>query len=170
MSETASAASADSSALASVLGKIPSGLFIVSGRSIDGQETGLLASWAQQASFEPPMITVAVNRSRYLNDWLRTNPVIGLNLVAEGQKEFLKHFGAGFEPGAAAFAGLNVIRGTTGVALLADSIGWLEGRITSHLETGDHVIYAVALLNAGTGERFAAGSPWVHIRKNGLKY
>lgn len=170
MSETPSTPAADSTVLASVLGRIPSGLFIVSGRSADGQETGLLASWAQQASFEPPMITVAVNKSRYLNGWLRESPVLGLSLIAEGQKELLKHFGAGFEPGASAFAGLNVIRGTTGVPLLVDSIGWLEGRITGHLETGDHVIYAVALLNAGTGERFTTGSPWVHLRRNGLKY
>lgn len=130
----------------------------------------MLASWVQQASFEPPMVTVAVNRSRYLNDWLAEKPQIVLNLIGESQKQFLGHFGQGFEPGEAAFDGLKINRGQTGLPILSDALGFLEGNIVSRLETGDHMIYAVQLVGAGAGADLASRKPMVHIRKNGFNY
>lgn len=156
--------------IGAVLGRTPSGLFILTARAADGRETGLLASWVQQASFEPPMVTVAVNRKRYVHDWLGESPQVALNLVGEGQKQFLKHFGAGFEPGAPAFDGLTIRRGETNVPLLADALGYLEGHVRGQLETGDHVVYAVEIVAAGQGPGFAATPPWVHVRKNGFNY
>ena len=76
----------------SVLGRVPSGIFIVTA-SHEGQETGMLTSWVMQAGFEPPMITVAVKQGRYLADWLSANAPFALNVVAEHQKSILSHFG-----------------------------------------------------------------------------
>src|SRR5258706_383723 len=51
--------------LALALGRVPSGLFILT--VCDGQrETGMLASWVQQCSFEPPQVSVAVKHGRDL--------------------------------------------------------------------------------------------------------
>ena len=46
------------SKLTPVLGRIPSGVFILVGGDGAGRRTGLLTSWVQQASFEPPQVTV----------------------------------------------------------------------------------------------------------------
>ena len=59
------------SRLAPVLGRVPSGVFILVAGDGSGLRTGLLTSWVQQASFEPPQVTIAVNKSRYLIDWLK---------------------------------------------------------------------------------------------------
>ena len=59
------------SRIAPVLGRIPSGVFILVAGDGTGRRTGLLTSWVQQASFEPPQVTIAVNKSRYLIDWLQ---------------------------------------------------------------------------------------------------
>lgn len=157
------------SSLAAVLGRVASGLFVVTARSVEGLETGLLASWVQQASFEPPMLTIAINRKRYLHRWLESSPVLGVSVIGEGQKELLKHFGAGFEETEFAFEGLDIDRGATGVPLLRNVLGSLEGVVEGSLPTGDHVIYAVRITAAQVGA-LAGGAPWVHIRKNGLKY
>lgn len=157
------------STLAAVLGRVASGLFVVTARSVEGLETGLLASWVQQASFEPPMLTVAINRKRYLHRWLESSPVLGISVIGEGQKELLKHFGAGFEESELAFEGLDIVRGATGVPLLQHSLGSLEGVVDGSLSTGDHVIYSVRITSAQVGT-LSGGAPWVHIRKNGLKY
>jgi flavin reductase (DIM6/NTAB) family NADH-FMN oxidoreductase RutF len=156
--------------IGAVLGRTPSGLFVLTARSADGRETGMLASWVQQASFEPPMVTVAVNRKRFLHEWLSVTPHVALNLIGEGQKQFLKHFGSGFEPNEPAFDNVPLTRGATGVPLLAEALGYLEGRVTGNVEAGDHIIYAVEVLAAGTGPHFAGTQPWVHIRKNGFGY
>jgi flavin reductase (DIM6/NTAB) family NADH-FMN oxidoreductase RutF len=156
--------------IAPVLGRTPSGVFILTAKHTDGRETGALVSWVQQASFSPPMVTVAVNQKRYLHDWFRDSPAVVLNLVGDSQKHFLKQFGAGFGPDEPAFEGMSLIRGETGVPILADAMGYLEGVVKSQLETGDHVIYAVEITAGGTGPDFDTGKPMVHIRKNGMNY
>ena len=94
---------AEKEQIAPVLGRIPSGVFILVAGDNANQKTGLLASWIQQASFEPPQVTVAVNKSRYLNDWLATGSAVTLNQVRKGDSVLFKHFGKGFEPDVDAF-------------------------------------------------------------------
>jgi len=156
--------------VAAVLGRVPSGLFILTAQSPEGDETGLLASWVQQAGFDPPAITVAVNKSRYLNDWLAKSPRVAISVVGESQKEYLGHFGRGFEPGEPAFEGLDIARTSHELPVLADSLGWLAGEVTGSVEAGDHVIYAVRISESSAGPRIADEKPWVHLRKNGLGY
>lgn len=156
--------------IAPVLGRIPSGVFILTAKHADGRETGLLTSWVQQASFSPPMVTVAVNRKRYLKDWLAESPGLVLNLVGDHQKQFLKHFGAGFAPDEPAFEGVSTSRTPTGLPVLTDAMGHLEGVVRGQIETGDHVVYAVEIIAAGEGPTFSESKPMVHVRKNGYNY
>ena len=156
--------------LGPVLGRIPSGVFILTAQNSAGCETGALVSWVQQASFAPPMVTVAVNRKRYLIDWLEQSPQVVLNLVGEGQKHFLKHFGAGFGPDEPAFEGLTIHRTAAGLPVLAEALGVLEGTVRAQLSTGDHVIYAMEITAARCGAGFPDMKPMVHIRKNGFNY
>ncbi len=158
------------SELALVLGRVPSGLFIATARSASGEETGMLASWVQQAGFEPPTITVAVKTKRYLNDWLGTAPRLAVCVIGESQKELLSHFGKGFEPDEPAFEGLTIARTGSGLPVLTDCLGWLAGDVIGHVDAGDHVVYVVKLSEAGRGLRLDDEKPWVHIRRNGLGY
>jgi flavin reductase (DIM6/NTAB) family NADH-FMN oxidoreductase RutF len=54
---------------AAALGRIPSGLFILTARR-GTLETGMLASWVQQCSFDPPLVMAAIRRGRILESWL----------------------------------------------------------------------------------------------------
>src|SRR5947209_8273777 len=94
--------------LGQALGRVPSGLFILT-VSHEGRSTGMLASWVQQAGFEPPMITVAVGIQRYAGDWIASSRRFTLNQLAAGGKSFLRHFGRGFPPHAPAFEGLRLL-------------------------------------------------------------
>src|SRR5262245_10611743 len=105
--------------LARALGRVPSGLFILTVRS-GGAETGMLASWIQQCSFSPPQVVVAVNKERYLRDWMTPETPFVVNVLADGQMAIVKHFARGFEPGQPAFEGLEIARTDGGaVHLLA---------------------------------------------------
>lgn len=157
-------------AVGSVLGRTPSGLFVLTARGPDGSQTGMLASWVQQAAFDPPAVTVAIRKGRYLHEWLHSCPEVALNLIGETQKKLLGHFGKGFEPHEEAFADLATHHAANGLTVLGDTLGWLEGRVTDQLETSDHVLYLVTLTGGGAGPRLEAERPWVHIRKNGFNY
>lgn len=156
--------------LASVLGLVPSGLFILTAGDGEGRETGMLASWVMQAAFDPPSLTMAVNRKRYLTEWLSKSPQVVLNLLGEKQTDMLKHFGRGFEPDADAFEGLATTQAANGVTALSDCLGYLAGRVTDTLAAGDHLVYLVEVTDAAHGSRFGEETPYVHIRKDGLKY
>jgi len=169
-SSTPVAASRDREAIGAVLGRAPSGLFVLSAGDGAGLETGMLASWVQQASFDPPMVSIAVNRDRYLIDWLGGHPRLALSIVAASQKDVLKHFGKGFPPGEPAFEGLSIVRGATGLPMLADSIGGLDGEIAGRIDAGDHVLFLVRIESAVAGTLLDSAQPTVHVRRNGFRY
>ncbi len=152
--------------LHAVLGRIPSGVFILTAGAGD-RATGMLASWVMQAGFEPPMVTVAVKHGRYVADWLTSGEPFALNLVGEHQKQLLKHFGRGFEPGEPAFEGLEICHSADGVPILVAAVGHLECEPTSHVDSGDHRIFVARITD---GEITHDIPPMIHVRKSGSHY
>ena len=150
-----------------VLGRVPSGIYILTVGT--GQRaTGMLASWVMQAGFEPPMVSVAVNRERYVCEWLTAGEPFILNLVGESQKVFLRHFHEGFPPGAPAFDGLKIAHCPRGVPILCDALGHLECEPAGHMDSGDHRVFLGKVVRGRLLD--ADRQPMVHIRRSGAKY
>jgi flavin reductase (DIM6/NTAB) family NADH-FMN oxidoreductase RutF len=156
----------DNESLASALGRIPSGLFILTARHGD-QEIGMLVSWVQQCSFEPPQVTIAVKKGRDVLDWLSDGSPFVLNVLPEGAKALIGHFGKGFESGQPAFEGVKVTRERGSVPVLLAAHAYLACRVVSRVEAGDHMLVIGRVLG---GAVLNPGHPTVHVRKNGLKY
>lgn len=156
----------DVEAIAAALGKVPSGIFILTARNGD-QETGMLASWVQQCSFDPPQISVAVQRGRFVHTLLPDGAAFALNVVAADSSKFLKHFGKGFEAGEPAFDGWTIDRTPAGAAALREALAHLDCRVVGRCDAGDHELVIGRVVG---GRLHGDGKPMVHIRKNGLKY
>lgn len=155
-----------SESLAAALGRVPSGLFVLTARSGD-RETGMLASWIQQCSFSPPQITAALNNQRYALEWLEPGAVFVVNVIPEGGKALVAHFGKGFEPGEPAFNGLDVRRDGEAPPVLLAAHAYLVCRVAHRVPVGDHTL-VVGAVTAGAVLHDA--KPTVHTRKNGLRY
>jgi flavin reductase (DIM6/NTAB) family NADH-FMN oxidoreductase RutF len=149
-----------------VLGRVPSGIFILTVGSGD-RATGMLASWVMQAGFDPPMVSMAVRKGRYVEEWITGGAPFNLNLVADKQFDMLKHFGKGFEPGVPAFEGVNVRHCARAVPILTDCLGHLECEPETHCDSGDHRIFVAKVVRGGLQHEVA---PMVHIRKSGRNY
>jgi flavin reductase (DIM6/NTAB) family NADH-FMN oxidoreductase RutF len=153
---------------ANALGRIPSGLFVVTACGPGGRETGLLASWVQQCSFEPPQVSVAVRKSRYLLDWLTDGAAFGVSVIPEGGKVLVKHFAHGFGPDEPAFDGLGGERFPGSAPLLSDAHAILDCRVAGRADAGgDHVLVVGRVVG---GRVLHDGRPTVHVRKSGLNY
>jgi flavin reductase (DIM6/NTAB) family NADH-FMN oxidoreductase RutF len=153
--------------LVAVVGRIPSGIFILSANH-EGQETGMLASWVMQAGFDPPMITVAIRHGRYVADWLTAGAPFALNVVAENQKPILSHFGRGFEPGIPAFDGLDIKHDERGVPiLLTGTLGHVVCEPRKHMDSAEHHIFLAKVVG---GELSEDVPPMLHVRKSGAHY
>ncbi len=157
------------SPLGRALGRVPSGIFILTVRQ--GEKcTGMLASWVQQAGFEPPMLTVAVRSDRFVGNWIVESGRFTLNQVAAGQKGLIRHFARGFEPGDNAFEGLALHEATEarGGPVLADALGFLDAELEDRLEGKDHRVYlARVVAGAILHEEL---EPMLHVRHNGFHY
>lgn len=156
--------------MAPILGRIPSGVFILVAGDGNGRTTGMLASWVQQASFEPPQVTVAVNKARYLNAWLQDGSCVTINQVSKGEHSLFKHFAKGFEPDENAFQDVATTEAANGLPHLTAAMASMEGTVVSRMEAGDHIILLIEIGRAVAHQEPADFDPFVHVRKNGFSY
>lgn len=148
--------------IAVALGRVPSGLFVVSWREGEA-DRGMLASWVMQAGFAPPLLSVAIAESRDLLAAIDRGQPFAVSVLAESQRGLLARFG---KPGPDAFAGLDVQRTASGLAALPDAAAWMECRTATRAAHGDHVVVIAEVVAAGG----AGGEPAVHVRRHGLRY
>src|SRR5258708_33808962 len=99
------------------LGRIPSGLFILTARR-GTEETGMLASWVQQCSFEPPLVMAAIRRGRVLEAGLHPGDHFVLNILDDSQTDMIVYFGRGIAPAENVFARLSLERPPDATAAL----------------------------------------------------
>ncbi len=156
----------DANGLEAALGRVPSGLFVVTARQGD-RETGMLASWVQQCSFDPPLVSLAVQPARYLATLLPDGAAFVVNILAHGQKELFKHFGKGFGPDEPAFAGLDLDRTPEGVPVLRAALAHLDCRVAGRCPAGDHELLIGRIV---AGRLHDDATPAVHVRKSGMRY
>jgi flavin reductase (DIM6/NTAB) family NADH-FMN oxidoreductase RutF len=155
-----------SESLAAALGRIPSGLFVLTARN-GNDETGLLVSWVQQCSFDPPQVSVALNKNRDALEWLADGATFALNIIPEGGKSLVAHFGKGFAPGEPAFEGLKVTRERDMPPVLLAAHAYLVCQAVNRVDGGDHMLVIGRVI---AGAVLHDGKPTVHLRKNGLRY
>lgn len=127
----------------------------------------MLASWVQQCGFSPPLISVAIRGDRFLAEWLGEGASFTLNILDDSQTDMIVHFGKGFQPDQDAFAGLEIIRGESSAVVLEESLAYLDCRVESRYQPGDHLLIIGRVVG---GRMLSEGHPMVHIRKNGMHY
>lgn len=148
------------------LGRIPSGIFILTARNGEA-ETGMLTSWVQQCSFTPPLVTVAVRKDREINGWLAPGSLLVLNILDEDQTDMIAHFGRGFAPGEPAFVGIPVDSLAGGPPVLREALAYLACQVVQVHPAGDHSLYITQVTG---GRMIGGGKPMVHVRKSGQHY
>ena len=154
-------------ALAAALGRVPSGLFIVTARRGEA-ETGLLASWVQQCSFDPPQVSLCLRRGRELNAWMEDGAAFTINILEDdGGTDLIVRFGRGFALDEPAFEGLEVERPGGAAPVLREALAYLECRVVARHDAGDHELF-IGRVTAGA--MLGDGKPMVHVRKSGLHY
>jgi flavin reductase (DIM6/NTAB) family NADH-FMN oxidoreductase RutF len=153
--------------LAPALGRIPSGLYILTVENGD-RATGMLASWVQQAGFDPPMVSVAIRRDRHVADWVAAAGRFALSQLAVGSKALIRHFGRGFAPEADAFEGVELRRDARGGPVIATALAYLDAEVAGELAAGDHRIFVARIVAGGLLQSEA--EPLLHVRANGFHY
>ncbi len=170
--------------MALALGRIPSGLFILTAgfepgpdRAADAREaglpatpTGMLVSFVQQIGLEPPVVSVAMGHERWTTDLVRRTGVFCLSVLDAESSGLLKHFARGFEPGQTAFDGLETAVSADGVPYPVAACAHLECRVVGEARWSDHTLIAAEVVAGDLGHAESERTPSIHLRRNGLSY
>lgn len=128
-----------------VLGRFASGVTVVTARDEHGRDHGMTVSAFSSLSLEPPMVLVCIAKNATMHDMLVRCQHFGVNILAAGQEALSRRF-AGADPNR--FEGVGFERGSTGVALLEESLAHLECRVAATYPGGDHTIITGEVLHA----------------------
>ena len=148
------------------LALIPSGVFVLA-TAHEGRREAMLASFIQQAGFDPPMIVTAIQHSRPINRMIRESKQFAVSIMGKDSKKSLQRFWQGVPDEGDPFQGLDTSLHDTDIPVLNDAVGFLECKLRGATEAGDHWIVIGEVVNGG---RVEVGEPFVRIRTNGFDY
>ena len=156
------------SGLDRVLGRISSGLYIVTAKK--GQVTSaMLASWVMQAGTAPFGVAIAVAKDRAIESLLQVNDSFVLNVLEAGHyRPLMKHFAKRFTPGEDRFADIETREAHNGSPILAQALAYLECRVNRRLDCHDHWVIYGHVSHGRVANR--DGLTAVHHRKVGNHY
>ncbi|MFN8672224.1 MAG: flavin reductase family protein [Candidatus Sericytochromatia bacterium] len=147
------------------LGKVASGLYVVTSKN-GNDLVGFTASFLVQVAFEPPIVAVSMKKGRASFDAIMSRKEFVVNIMT---KDTMKLVGAFANPkNETPFDGVAMTEKTLGLPVLTDSLAYLECKVHSTSEVGDHVVVFGEIVNGDLLKE--DGEPATHVRKNGFSY
>jgi flavin reductase (DIM6/NTAB) family NADH-FMN oxidoreductase RutF len=118
-----------------VLGRLPTGVVVVTGGGPD-QPSALVVGSFMSVSLEPPLVAVCVAKTSTSWPAIEAGGSFCANILGEGQEDLAKRFA---RSGGDKFAGVGWTPApATGSPLLDDVAAWIDCRIYTRYEAGDH--------------------------------
>lgn len=155
----------DKARVGPAIGRLASGVYIVTVQGEDKQMDGMLATWITQAGFEPPSLVVSVNKKRDILKFLEIGKTFTINVLSKNNMDIFKAFAKPHNDGK--FDGLALKEGVTSGPAFANAVSYMSLRVQSLTEAGDHVLVVGEVTD---GELLNADEPMTHLRKDGFQY
>lgn len=119
------------------MGRLATGVTVVSVRAADGRAAGMTASAVASLSLEPPMVLVCVGHAGVLHQALTSAEIFGIAILAEDQEATSRRFATRETQH---FDGLDCAVSPGGLPVLPGTLAYLECRRRASLPGGDHTI------------------------------
>jgi flavin reductase (DIM6/NTAB) family NADH-FMN oxidoreductase RutF len=106
----------------------------------EGRPAGCIVTYVTAASITAarPRLVVLTSHENLTHELLEQSRVLAVHPVARGQEEWVRRFGFLSGRDADKFEGVAWEAGRTGAPLLAEALGFLEGRVLASMDCGDH--------------------------------
>jgi flavin reductase (DIM6/NTAB) family NADH-FMN oxidoreductase RutF len=128
---------------------------------VGGNAAGLTVDSLVSLSADPPLVGIALGRHAALHELLREAGSFALSILASDQEHLAQHFARGVPP-IAHWTGIDTTSGELGAPLLDGAMGWIECRLVSQHEVGDHTLF----VGEATSVRRGPGrEALVHLRR-----
>lgn len=134
--DTSPSAPFDAARFRQVLGHFPTGVTVVTGAAPDGP-VGLAVGSFTSVSLEPPLVAFCPGRTSSSWPAIRDSGSFCVNILAEDQEDVCRVFASKAED---KFSGLGWKPSAFGNPVLDDVLAWIDCRVESVHEAGDHWI------------------------------
>jgi len=151
--------------LGKALGKIASGLYVITAR-IEGAPLGMLCSFVEQAGFAPPMISVAVGHDRPISAALKGDGLFGVNILARSNADLMKTFARPNAPNA--FTTHLLAPNSYDLPEFTEAWAFLACKVVGSLATGDHTVYVAEVLDGSLHKENEEAM--IRVRAHGFGY
>lgn len=138
--------------LAEALKRITSGVYIITTR-YKNRINGMTAAWVSRVSFSPPMICVAIGKTRYTHELIQKSRIFAVNILGENQIDIGKHFGFKSGRDINKFKGIPYEIKVTGAPVLKETAGYLDCKVNGSCEAGDHTVFIGKIMDAGVNPK-----------------
>jgi 3-hydroxy-9,10-secoandrosta-1,3,5(10)-triene-9,17-dione monooxygenase reductase component len=157
-----------------VMGRFATGISVVTtfdGPGDGARPAGITVNALSSVSLDPPLIMVALDRSRFITPMVRASGRYAVNVLGEDQQALSDCFAhAAVSPGREEFCGAPWTRGPTGLPLVDGSIATLECSVVETFSAGDHDLFIgrVDSLDAA-GADGPEAAPLLYFRRRYLR-
>jgi flavin reductase (DIM6/NTAB) family NADH-FMN oxidoreductase RutF len=140
--------------------EVPSPVGVVTVQ-VGGNAAGLTVDSLVSLSTDPPLVGIALGRHAALHELLREAGSFAISILASGQEHLAQHFARGVPP-IAHWTGIETTSGELGAPLIDGALGWIECRLVSEHEVGDHTLFVgeATFVRRGPGREAL-----VHLRR-----
>lgn len=147
----------DPSTFRAALGRLASGITVITVHGADGRDHGMTASAVTSLSLSPPLLLVCVDEAASLAGPIAVATYFGVNILAEEQEPISRRFAEREDD---RFDGLAYTRGVGSVPLLTGALAQIECRVHARHPGGDHTIVVGEVLAVTVHE----GHPLLYYR------
>ena len=139
------------SSLRDVMSQFATGITVLTAGGACGH--GMTANAFTSVSLDPPLVLCCVARPARFHEAVLCADSFGVSFLAADQESVARYFADKRRPhGPPQFEAVDCVPGPhTGAPLIAGALGWLECRLSTVYEGGDHSIFVGKVLAASRG-------------------
>ena len=140
------------SQIGKVLDLLTHGVYIV-GVKYGSKINGMTAAWVNQVSSQPPMISVAIGKTRYTSELISQAKSFSINILSLNQMELARK--CGFSSGRDQDKLINeeLTYQATGAPILTNCTAYLDCTLSHQFEVGDHILFIGTVLEANSNNQ-----------------
>jgi flavin reductase (DIM6/NTAB) family NADH-FMN oxidoreductase RutF len=135
------------------------------GTTINGKANFLAAAWFTSLSYNPPRIAVALNKTHYTNQGIKTNQTFSLNIPSEDQLKATDYCGIVTGAKTDKSQVFNVFYGKLETApLISECPVGLECKLENVIDMSSHELFIGEILSTYTEEKYLTNGA-IDLRK-----
>lgn len=152
--------------LSQAMSLIVGGVYVLSLRAAAGDYRGIVLSFVQQVSFDPPRIAIALHKERTIVTALGDQASFVLGIVAADSATLADELASSPDDPAAVIQRYGARE--VGPGLVPEqAAGFLVCQVQQRVDIGDHWLYIAQVLE---GAAVPSRQPLLHVRSSGLRY